>query len=696
MSAHIRRTQSSGGHALLRLFRMPYEPHHFRRTLVLVLAASWCATAAHAGRELPVNASPAPTFRAQVATRPLAMPSAPLLAAADVSAALPTGASLFPGNMGLLAQADAPDLAPPSSAQPAPAPRPSASLSVTVNLINKLVERGVLPKEDATDLLEAAEAETAELRANIAAAHQAAVHAAVTQAVATVQAGGAGVAPEPPLPDSDDAVRVTYIPETVKAQIRDELRAEVMDKARSENWAAPRLFPDWVSRMKLFGDIRVRYEGIFFPEGNDNTGAFPNFNAINTGAPFDVAGTVFPSALNVDQDRHRARLRARLGLEADLSNGFTAGLRIATGENNSPVSTNQSFGLANQGQGGNFSKYSIWLDRGFLKWETGPRPDRHVALSLGRFDNPFFSTDIVWDDDVGFDGFALAARYEVVSGFTPFFAGGAFPVFNTDLNFATNQPAKFESTDKWLYGSQLGADWKIHKDFNLKLAAAYYHFDNVEGQLSDPFIPLSASDQGNTDNTRPSFAQKGNTYRPLRRIIASPLNNFGTTQQFQYFGLATPFQELALTARLDINRWEPFQLTVSGEWVKNLAFDANEIGAIAVNNRGASRTAGGIGEFDGGDTAWIINVRAGRAALQKLGDWQVGVNYRYVESDAVVDGFTDSDFGLGGTNLKGFTLYGALALGPRTSFGLRWMSADEVAGPPLSVDIIQVDFSGKF
>ena len=89
-------------------------------------------------------------------------------------------------------------------------------------------------------------------------------------------------------------------------------------------------------------------------------------------------------------DRHRLRLRARFGVDADLGNGFTAGLRIATGENNSPVTTNQSLGLANQGQGGNFSKYAIWLDRAFLNHEAGGLPTKNLSLTLGRFDNPFF------------------------------------------------------------------------------------------------------------------------------------------------------------------------------------------------------------------------------------------------------------------------------------------------------------------
>src|SRR5690606_32122937 len=133
---------------------------------------------------------------------------------------------------------------------------------------------------------------------------------------------------------------------------------------------------------------------------------------------------VFSPQLNVDQERYRLRLRVRLGLEADLGSGFTAGLRIGTGENSSPVSTNQSLGAS----GGNFSKYAIWLDRGFLRYDWGRSPAKNVAIMLGRFDNPFFSTDIVWDDDIGFDGVALQARYEVAPGLTPFGTVGAFPV----------------------------------------------------------------------------------------------------------------------------------------------------------------------------------------------------------------------------------------------------------------------------
>jgi hypothetical protein len=578
-------------------------------------------------------------------------------------------------------------IAPP----PAPAaPRPSQN--VTINLINRMVARGLLPKEDADELIKQAESETAEARAQAAAEQEAAIQAAVTQAVAAVQATPGLSAGE--LAPSADDVRVTFIPEVVKAQMREQIKHDVLAQARNENWASPRTLPGWVPRFRFFGDVRVRGEGVYFPSGNDNTGAFPNFNAINTGRPFDVSGNVFSPQLNVDQDRQRLRLRVRLGAEADLGGGFSAGLRIATGNSNTPTSTNQDLGSAGSGQGGNFSKYSIWLDRGFLRYELGGQPTKNLAVSLGRFENPFFSSEIMWDEDVGFDGVGLQAKYEILKGFTPFIAGGAFPVFNTDFNFASNQPAKFQSDDKWLYAAQIGADWKIIKEIEFKFATAYYDFQDIEGKLSDPFVPLTADDAGNTDGSRPAFAQKGNTYRPIRNIIPTADNDFGTSRQFQYFGLATPFRSLALTGRLDLNFFEPVQISFLGEYVRNLAFNGSDIDRIAVNNRGPSAT--GVGRFEGGDTAWIAGIQVGRGVFEKTWDWRLSLNYRHVESDAVVDGFTDSDFGGGGTNLEGYTIAGALALSPRVAFGLRWLSANEIAGPPLKTDTIQIEFNGKF
>ncbi len=556
----------------------------------------------------------------------------------------------------------------PAQAADAPAPRAPRSQNVTINLINRLVERGLLPQSDADELIKQAQEDAAAARA---------------EALAATPAG--------PAPAPAGTVRVTYVPEIMRTQIRDELKAEVLAQARAERWADPRAVPDWVTRFRVSGDLRVRGEGVIFPSGNDNTGAFPNFNAINTGSPFDVSGSVFSPQLNVDQDRNRLRLRARIGAEVQLGDGYTTGLRLATGDNNSPVSANQSFGASGSGQGGNFSKYAIWLDRAFLKYETGD-PEANLAATFGRFENPFFSTDLIWDDDLGFDGFAVRGSRRLAGDVTGFVTAGAFPVFNTDLNFASNQPAKFRSTDKWLYGAQLGADWKIRDDVRLKAGLAYYDFQNIEGRLSSPFTPLNSSDQGDTDGTRPAFAQKGNTYMALRNITPSALNGFGTTSQFQYFGLATPYRDLALTVRLDLNHYAPVQVSFLADFVKNLAADPVAIAAKAVNNLGAA----GAGSYAGSDYAWLFGVRVGHVALEKRGDWSLALNWRRVGSDAVVDGFNDSDFGGGGTNVQGYTLAATYALSPRVALGLRWMSSNEVAGPAFKTDSLTLDLNAKF
>ena len=135
-------------------------------------------------------------------------------------------------------------------------------------------------------------------------------------------------------------------------------------------------------------------------------------------------------------------------------------------------------------------------------------------------DNPFFSTSMIWARDLGFDGITAQGRYKVATGMTSRSSRWApIPVFNTDFNFATNQPAKYQSEDKYLFAAQFGTNWTINKDLNAKVAGALYYFENVEGHLSNPFTPLTATDQGNTDDSRPAFAQNGNTYFPIRDIV---------------------------------------------------------------------------------------------------------------------------------------------------------------------------------
>ena len=100
------------------------------------------------------------------------------------------------------------------------------------------------------------------------------------------------------------------------------------------------------------------------------------------------------------------------------------------------------------------------------------------------------------------------------------------------------------------------------------------------------------------------------------------LASYGAGNQWQYFGLATPFHELAITGKLDYGHFDPFHIWLAGEYVQNLAFDRN-----AIENSGPSKLRGPVnnigpgGVFNGGNTAWIATLNLGHVAMEKAWDW---------------------------------------------------------------------------
>jgi hypothetical protein len=589
----------------------------------------------------------------------------------------------------------------PVSARKSDSKRPSVlqtrptSPNATINLVNMLVKQGVLKEEQAQALIKQADDEAYVSR-------QAAKDATVKADEAAKAANAATAVASPP-----GTRHVTYVPEIVKRQLREEIKQEVMATAQKDGWASPGAYPEWAQRIRFYGDIRARYQGDFFPHNNDQLHAV-NFNAINTGSPYDVNSSIFYPTYNSTQDRQQARLRARLGMEADIFNGFSAGLRIATGENSSPVSTNQTLGASTSG--GNFSKYALWLDRGYLKYQTW---GDELTFSAGRFDNPFWSpTDLVWYRELGFDGLAVQAKHEVYKGLTPFAAAGAFPIYNTDLNAGINTaidpstglpnpttggPVKLASHDKWLFGGQGGLEYRFKPESAFRLAVAYYDFDNVQGQVSSLCSVTSSSDVCDTDQTRPSFAQKGNTYMPLRNILVDPTFAPGTQPNFQFFGLVGKYRPVVASAQLDLGDFHPVHVVLDGEYVWNSAFNRNLMNATTtINNRGPDVATNVSGPFNGGNQGWLGRLTVGNKEVKHLGDWNVHAGYKYLESDATLDAFADSDFGLGGTNLKGYFVGGNLGLSENVWATARWMSANNIAGVPYAVDVLLVDLNARF
>jgi hypothetical protein len=167
------------------------------------------------------------------------------------------------------------------------------------------------------------------------------------------------------------------------------------------------------------------------------------------------------------------------------------------------------------------------------------------------------------------------------------------------------------------------------------------------------------------------------------------------TVNFQYYGLASDFRPVVASAQLAFTQFNPIQITLDAEYIWNTAFDRAAVAAVAVNNT-AGTPNGAVGPFNGGNQGWLARLTVGNKEVKHLWDWNAHVGYKYLESDAMVDAFVDSDFGLGGTNLKGYFIGGNVGLGENVWASVRWMSANNIAGLPYAVDIVQLDLNARF
>ncbi|CAB3892730.1 putative porin [Achromobacter piechaudii] len=537
---------------------------------------------------------------------------------------------------------------------------PAPSENATINLIRLLVQQGVLKPEQANALVAQAEAEASAAR-----------QATPDRGASVAQAGD---------------VRVPYIPQTVRDQIRDEVKAEVMVQAKEENWAQPNTFPDWVSRITVEGDVRVRDESRLYNGGNSNE--ITDFAKLNAKGPYDVNPNTnggYPPMLNTREDRrNQLRIRARLGVRAEMSEAWSAGIRLATGSDDSPVSTSQTLG-------GGMGKKDIWLDQAYLTY----RPAKWATVTGGRIANPFESTDTLFSNDLNFDGIAAIFKQPLQGrDVTLFGTLGAFATEYANNGWNSSSMNEGATENKWLLGAQMGADWKINPQNSLRGALAYYHFDNIAGQRSSSCSPWAGAENCDTDWSRPAFMQKGNTLFLLRNIAPNPLNPADTPQP-QYVGLASKFDLLDLNLRWDTRVFDGLGLRLNGNYIRNLAYSKNKMASRSqgyiVNNFGDN------GDIESGPNAWMLQATLGRSYdLKEKGDWLAFVGYKYIQPDALPDAFNDSSFHQGGTNARGYYIGAGYAFEKNVYGVFRWVSTKEIYGPPLAIDTMQFEINARF
>lgn len=454
--------------------------------------------------------------------------------------------------------------------------------------------------------------------------------------------------------------RIPYIPKYIRNEIRDTVRLglredvldDVMTQARNESWGVPGTNPDWTKAIKIKGDLRTRYQSDQFSDGNFTQ--YRDYNAINARGGIVPAG--IDAFLNTTENRDRLRLRLRLGIDAQVTQGVLASVRLTTGGDN-PVSSNQTLG-------GYGSRYQLGIDRAYIRFNS---LENDYDLYFGRMPNPWMTTSqLVWDSDLNFDGVAYSyffnrsdSMFDGERQFDPFLTLGAFPL----------QEVKLSSKDKWLFGAQTGFEYISNSQNKFKLALAYYNFLNISGQQNSP-------DSIDMNFTAPPYVQKGNTMFDISNSTLDP--------ELQLYALLPDYKEVNLSVFYDIANFSPIHVIVSADYVKNIGFD---------NSRIFSRVGATVNKKTKG---YDVGLKVGWPTVIQRGNWNASLHYRYLERDAVIDAFTDSDFHMGGTDGKGYKLAYSYGIEENTWLDVMLISADEIDGPPLGVSTVFVDVNAKF
>lgn len=529
----------------------------------------------------------------------------------------------------------------------------------TLNLIEALVKEGVLTQAAADRLIATAK-------------QQAAAEAASVAARAATE--------EAPQPDDGKVVRVPYVPKFVRDEIREQVRAElredvtrdVLAKAEQERWGVPGVLPEWTERIKLGGDLRLRAQADVYSAANPAFGtAFVDFNEVNANGGFGG------SFLATDEDRNRGRVRARIGVNGKVSTNLKAGVRFSTGNTTDPVSTNQTLGNS-------FRNSQVVMDRAYVQYD-GINSDQYPYLTLsgGRIPNPWLSTDLVWDNDLSFEGGAATYRHNLAgSNSLMDMDDRNRTLFLTVGGFFLDEVAQ-SPNDKWLLGAQLGTRFIFDDQSMLEMGVAYYDYRNISGRRN-------SLDSTLLDYTAPNFMQQGNSVFEIS-------NSSDPANAFSRFGLAADYSLVNFTINYDIAKFSPHHLILSGDYVRNVGYDADKIrdrldGGVMFVNSSLFSDDPANDQIEG----YQLKLTFGWPSTELRRNWQSFLAYRYLERDAVLDAYTDSDFHLGGTNNKGWVLGGSYGLTEDTFLTARYMSADEIDGPPLGIDVLQVDLNARF
>lgn len=532
-----------------------------------------------------------------------------------------------------------------------------------VTLVKALLDQGQLSVAKARELLRQAGVDPAVLE------QPDPIVPAPTGAAAAPAPAAAGA--QPPAAAASAAVRVPFLPETLRREIKEEVKKDVIAAAREQRWGQPDAFPAWLRRFGFSGDMRLRAQRDDFADDNAAPAQLDSFYQTLSTANGQ------PTTTNTTVDRSRLRWRARFAVAATVNEAMRANLRLVSssgGDANDPTSLNVDAGQSNR-------RFGVALDQLNLAWSQ-----EAFVLNAGRIANPYQTTDLLWSNDLTLDGATLSWLPTLTPQWSGFVAAGLHP-----LREINNSPTR-RSRDAWLLALQGGAAWKPASRWEVRGALGLFDFRGVEARLN----PAGAGDGTTTDfnDAAPQVRQRGNT--------AFNITAESNPTAAALWGLAPRFRVLDLNAALDATLEEGWMLGASIDLLRNIGYDAGEIrsriGSAADALPGDRRCAAGAARLAcERSKGYRLELTVGRGAPQYYGSWRAWVGSRRLERDAVVDGFASGDYRLGGTDSQAAYFGASLTVGRNTQVAGRYVSARGLDAPvPFRVGQWTVDLTARF
>ncbi|MFT3831308.1 MAG: putative porin [Opitutaceae bacterium] len=390
----------------------------------------------------------------------------------------------------------------------------------------------------------------------------------------------------------------------INDQEAEELRTD-LTKDFAANTAAGKLnLATHLTEFKIGGDVRLRHQ-------------YQETQAQNTG---------------VTTDRTRERFRLRLNGDFQMQKGWSAGFALETAS--AADSGNQT--LENGGD-----DYGIYLARAYVAWQ--PRND--LKFVGGKFRNPLYTTDLVWDGDINPQG--LSESYTVSLGGKDSIEFRALQSIMDDNNEATTGRL---GNDAWLFAQQ-AVFTKYFGATKLIAAPGYmaYSTSNMSGLTNE--TPFNGDTIGLSIGTfagELEFANVGGEGNSVKLYWDSAYNFEAGTRVHKAYGLS------------------------SATWNKD-------------------------------PLAWLVGVGYNHGSGKLAGDWGVKLDYRRIGIGSIDPNLSDSDFAFGNLNQSGFKASASYNLVDFCSLNVTYFLTSDirdtlkhtVAGLDKS-NILQVDLVTKF